>query len=481
MLTLRYWHWIKVFAKALVFQSVLSVLLTAYAFADNESADGQKRKILYWRAPMNPSYVSDKPGKSPMGMDLVPVYEDEEQPGEQSDKKGAITVDPVVVQNMGVRTARVERGSILREVRTIGEVVVAEDKLSVVNLRFSGWVEKLFIDQTGEYVEKGQPLFEVYSPELVSAQGEYLLALKTAGKRSRLALNSKNRLLFWDLKEDDIKLIEKNREIRRTVTIRASTSGYVLKKNIVLGAYVKAGTDIYEIGDLNSIWVNAEVYEYDAPWVRAGQGVNMELSFERGHLFEGRVSYVYPTLNRHSRTLTVRTEFKNPDLRLRPGMFATIWIQVQPKQNVLKVPSEAILHSGERQLVFVTAPHGKFVAREVVTGVNGGDRQTEIVKGLKEGEEVVVSGQFLLDSESQLQEAIQKLLESGLQYKKQRDKKAVVNSAKGDMLLEDAQNHPESHSEHKHTYWTCGMHPKVVQDGPGLCPICGMDLVERSF
>lgn len=417
------------------------------------------RKISHWVAPMDPAFISDKPGKSPMGMDLVPVYE-----GEST--ASTITIDPTVVQNMGVRIKRVNRGTIFRHIRTIGLVDVAEDQRSVVNLRYSGWVERIYVDETGVLVKKGKALFEIYSPELVAAQEEYLLALRSAQPNSPLARSARRRLEYWDLSKRQIDRIAAKGTALRTITVVAPKTGYVLHKNIVQGARVKAGTDLYKIGNLAKIWVNAEVYEFDAPWIKLGEHATMELSFEAGKIYEGTVAYIYPTLNPKTRTLAVRLEFDNPGLALKPGMFATVQIDAQRRNDVVLIPTEAIIHSGTRQLAFVAIALGKYEMREVTTGVVGDRYMTEVLSGVKPGERVVTSGQFLLDSESQLQEAVQKLLAARLHAKEKR----VMGSSKDDGDNKDSSG----------TYWTCGMHPQIVQDGPGTCPICGMDLTPKK-
>jgi Cu(I)/Ag(I) efflux system membrane fusion protein/cobalt-zinc-cadmium efflux system membrane fusion protein len=409
---------------------------------------------------MDPTFVSDKPGKSPMGMDLVPVYEG------QGGTASGITIDPTVVQNMGLRIAPVTRGPIFRHVRTIGTVDIAEDEVSVVNLRFSGWIERIYVDETGTKVNKGKVLFDIYSPELVSAQEEYLLALRAAGRDSPLSKSARQRLAFFDLSSWHIEQIEKAKAPLRTIHIVAPQTGYILHKNVVQGARVQSGSDLYRIGNLAKIWVNADVYEFDAPWVELGQKATMELSFQKGATYEGSVSYIHPTLNPKTRTLTVRLEFDNPGLSLKPGMFATVQIEAQRKDGALVLPTEAIIHSGTRQLVFVAIDLGRYEMREITTGLVGDRHTTEILSGLSEGERVVTSGQFLLDSESQLQEAVQKLLATRLHAKEQR--------------VSAAQEAPD-HAGHDHgeTYWTCGMHPQIVQNEPGTCPICGMDLTEK--
>jgi len=425
------------------------------------------RKIKHWVAPMDPTYIRDEPGKSPMGMDLVPVYADDNS-GVLS---GTITVDPVMVQNMGVRVAQVERGPIFRHVRTIGEVDVAENEISVVNLRFSGWIEKIWADETGQEVKRGQWLFSIYSPELVSAQKEYLLAYNRSGQNSGLTHSAAERLRLWNIPESVLKKVIRNQNIDRNLVMTAPRPGYVLHKNVVKGARVNAGQDLYRIGNLKKIWVTAEVYEFDAPWIKIGQAAKMELSFQRGRQFEGKVGYIYPTLNPKSRTLKVRLEFENPGVDLKPGMFATVRIEAQRKDEVLKIPTEAILHSGERQLVFITREIGKYEARKIATGLVGDGHTTEVLSGVSEGETVVTSGQFLLDSESQLQEAVQKLLAARLQSKSKQHVDA--DSSKQD----SAHDHGTDESDH---YYTCSMHPTIVQDDPGTCPICGMDLVKKQ-
>jgi Cu(I)/Ag(I) efflux system membrane fusion protein/cobalt-zinc-cadmium efflux system membrane fusion protein len=442
--------------------------LTPRKAATGELGANKGKTIKHWVAPMDPTYISDKPGKSPMGMDLVPVYEEDAG----TNLAGTVTVDPVMVQNMGVRVAKIERGPLFQHIRTIGEVDVAEDEISVVNLRFSGWVERIWINETGQEVAAGQWLFSLYSPELVSAQKEYLLAYNTSGAESELTKSAAERLRLWNIPESVLNAIISKQNVDRNLVITAPRSGYVLHKNVVEGARINAGQDLYRIGNLKKIWVTAEVYESDAPWIKEGQAASMELSFQQGRQYSGTVGYIYPTLNPKSRTLKVRLEFENPGVELKPGMFATVRIEAQRKEDVLLVPTEAVIHSGLRNLVFVTKEIGKYEARNVVTGLAGDNHVTEVISGLEEGETVVISGQFLLDSESQLQEAVQKLLAARLQAKGN-----AAAEAKGPTENVDAR---QDHQHDAPAYWTCPMHPQIVQDEPGTCPICGMDLVEKK-
>ncbi len=384
-------------------------------------AAGECEQVAYWVAPMDPEYIRDEPGKSPMGMDLVPVCQgDSKAAGKTGQSDKTVTVDPVMVQNMGVRVDHVQRGPIARRIRTIGEVDVAEDEISVVNLRFSGWVERIYADQTGQRVKRGQWLFSIYSPELVAAQKEYLLAHNTRGPDNPLTRSAAERLRLWNIPAGVLETIIEEQNVERSLVIKAPRTGYILHKNVVAGARVEAGRDLYRIGNLKKIWVTAEVYEFDAPWVELGQPATMELSFQRGRQYRGQVGYIYPTLNPKSRTLKVRLEFDNPGVELKPGMFATVRIEAQRKKDVLHIPTEAVIHSGERDIVFVARGLGKYEPRQVVTGLVGSDHSTEVLSGLRAGETVVTSGQFLLDSESQLQEAVQKMMDDRLQVEKKR-------------------------------------------------------------
>ena len=427
-----------------------------------QEAPDQAEAASLWTCGMHPQVIQDEPGSCPLcGMDLTPrgatpaAGGHDHGDGTPTSAGAPVTIDPVVVQNMGVRTQVVERQTIFRHLRTIGEVQVAEDELCVVNLRFGGWVERILVDRTGDEVRAGQRLFEIYSPELVAAQEELLLAVQGQGADSPLAVSARRRLELWDIGAGDIDAILDAGQATRTLPIRAPSNGFVLHKNVVDGARVQAGQDLYRIGDLSSIWVEAEVYEFDAPWVELGQPAQMELPFRKGTVLEGEVAYIYPTLEAKSRTLRVRLEFDNPGVALKPGMFATVHIQYRRREGALAVPTEAVIHSGERELVFVALGEGRFAAREVTTGLVADHRLTEVLDGLEVGEVVVTSGQFLLDSESQLQEAIAKLL--------------AARAGGG----EEAESDPT-------TLYSCPMHPEVLSAEPGRCPDCGMFLEERE-
>jgi len=424
------------------------------ACSQTESTDPAEQHASHeetlWTCGMHPQVVEHEPGTCPIcGMDLVPVYADQLSAG------ASVTIDPLVVQNMGVRLQRVKREPLFRHVRTIGTVDVAEDAVSVVNPRFSGWVERIYADKTGDAIEAGQPLVDIYSPELVAAQEEYLLAIRARGAKSELARSARRKLELLGLDARDVKALASSGRVQRAVPIRAPRSGYVLHKNVVEGARVPAGQDLYTIGDLSRIWVQAEVYEHDAPWVEVGQPAQMELTYARGGAIEGSVAYVYPTVNEVSRTLTVRLEFPNPDLRLKPGMFATVYIQFQRVDDSLVVPTEAILHSGRREIVFVSLGEGHFEPREITTGLVGDQHTTQVLSGLREGELVVTSGQFLLDSESQLQEAIAK-------------------------MSRRRAGHDSAADEQEALIYACPMHPEQTSHEPGRCPVCGMDLEPRA-
>ncbi len=384
--------------------------------AEESNKPKGERKILYWQAPMNPTEIYDKPGKSKMGMDLVPVYDDEVSSG------STVKIDPTTVQNMGVRMAFVEKRDFSRVIRTLGKIGYNEENIYAVSTRISGWIEKLIVNYTGEEVKKGQELLEIYSPELVTTQQEYLLALKNmeqvGGSRfasiregaESLVKASRQRLEYWDIPESAIRKLEESGEVRKTLALEAPHSGVIIRKNADEGQYVKAGMTLYHIADLSTIWVDVSIYDNEAPWVKLGSPARMELSYLPGKSFEGRVSYIYPYLDDKARDIKVRLEFKNPGLKLKPGMYANIHIQTPPIHDALVVPSEAVIRSGQRNLVFVNRDKGRFEPREVLLGEESEDGKVRIISGVLEGEKIVISAQFLLDSESRLQEAIQKML-----------------------------------------------------------------------
>ena len=438
-----------------------------------------KRKILYWQAPMNPTEIYDKPGKSKMGMDLVPVYEDEVNAG------SAVKVDPTTVQNMGVRMALVEKRDFSRMIRTVGKIGYNEEKIYAVSARISGWIEKLKVNYTGEQVRKGQELLEIYSPELVTTQQEYLLALKNrkqlAGSKfssiregaENLVRASRQRLAYWDIPESAIRRLEESGEVRKTLALEAPHSGVVIQKNADEGQYVKAGMTLYHIADLSTVWVDVSIYDNEAPWVTVGAKARMTLSYLPGKTFEGRVNYIYPYLDEKARDVKVRLEFTNPDIELKPGMYANIHIETPPVHDALVVPTEAVIRSGQRNLVFINREKGRFEPREVILGEESEDGKVRIVSGVLEGERVVVSAQFLLDSESRLQEAIQKMLaaksagkESASGAVKKEKTGAVEN-----MRMQDAGS--EKGSADGHTHEQNNNHDTAVKSGKSDEMKCG--------
>jgi membrane fusion protein, copper/silver efflux system len=380
------------------------------------------KKIKYWAAPMDPKYIRMEPGKSPMGMDLVPVYEEQ---GEEKEPASTIRIDPVTIQNMGVRYGRVVRKHLAKSIRTYGNITYDETHLYTINTKFDGWIDKLYLDFVGEHVRRGQPLFTIYSPDLVSAQKDFLLAVqqihKLQGSASAVAradarrmLNaSRLRLQYWDLTDNQIDAIEKRGTIQKTVTVYSPAAGTVTKKNAFEGHYVKAGVHQFEIADLTTVWVDVDIYEYELHWVRKAMPAVMELPYVPGKRFSGKVLFVYPYLDMKSRTARLRLAFDNPTDELKPGMYATILLESALPGQTLAIPQEAVIDSGTRKIVFVARGKGKFQPREVELGVEGDNYDVQVLKGLSEGEKIVVSGQFMLDSESRLREAIQKMLEPG--------------------------------------------------------------------
>jgi Cu(I)/Ag(I) efflux system membrane fusion protein/cobalt-zinc-cadmium efflux system membrane fusion protein len=378
-----------------------------------------ERKIKYWQAPMDPTFISDEPGKSPMGMDLIPVYEDEVE----ESTAGTIQIDPVFVQNIGVQTQELQRADIPFTIRTVGTLTYDDSQIAWVNTKYQGWIEKVYVNYVGEPVKKGQKLFEIYSPELVTTQKEYLQALDYAkqmgdsdypeiAKRAKSLLDSsRERLEYWDISDEQLEELEQSHQLSRTLAFVSPVNGLVVEKmsQALEGMHVKAGMNLYKIVDLSTVWVEVEIFENQVPWLKLGQSASIELPYEPGKQYLGRVRYLYPYFDNKTRTMKVSIELPNPGQRLRADMYANVTFEVPSARDVLAVPEEAVIHSGTRNIVVLDRGKGKFQAKEVSLGVNGSGLW-EVREGLEEGDRVVVSAQFLLDSESNLQEAIRKMV-----------------------------------------------------------------------
>jgi Cu(I)/Ag(I) efflux system membrane fusion protein/cobalt-zinc-cadmium efflux system membrane fusion protein len=384
------------------------------------TGDGVKptgeRTIKYWVAPMDPTYIRKEPGKSPMGMDLVPVYEGEAMSG------SVITIDPVTQQNMGVRTAHVSLRNLHRTIRTVGVVGYEESQQYSINTKTSGWIERLYVNETGAFVKKGQPLLEIYSPELVAAQEEFLLAFRNkkslqdniipeiAAGADRLLESSRKRLQYWDISAKQIAELERSGKALKTLVLQAPYGGVITRKNANEGMLAQKGVELFTISDISSVWVYADIYEYELPWVKVGQTARIQLPYQHEPL-SGKISTVYPYVETKTRTVKVRIDLKNPSFDLKPDMYVNVRIEAQSVMDVLAIPVEAVLNSGEKQTVFVALGEGKFEPRQVKLGIQGEEGYIQVIQGLLANESVVTSAQFMLDSESTLREAIQKMLE----------------------------------------------------------------------
>ena len=326
------------------------------------SGTTRDRKIKHYKSTMRLGEISPTPRKDSMGMDMVPVYEEEAQGA------STITIDPVTVQNMGIRIGLVTTGPLRRTIRTVGVVDFDETALADVTTKFKGWIEKLYVDATGRQVHSNEPLFEIYSPELVSAQTEYLLALsQAAGPGSEsLKVTAQTKLKFFDISDDQIAELEKTRQAKKSLRVTAPRDGIVVEKMVVEGQMVEAGMKLYRLADLAIVWVQSQVYEQDLEFVRLGQESVVSLSYLPDRKFRGRVTYVYPTVEEKTRTARVRMEFHNPGYFLKPGMFATVELQAELEPSVLLVPDAAVLRSGQKNTVFVALDGGRFEPRIVV-------------------------------------------------------------------------------------------------------------------
>lgn len=380
-----------------------------------------EKKLLYYRNPMGLPDTSPTPKKDPMGMDYIPVYA-----GEQEDEPSSanqIKISTEKVQKLGVRVEAAQLRALDRNVRAAGRIEPDERRVFSISPKFEGYVERLHVNVTGQPVSKGQALFEVYSPELVSAQREYAIAVQgvdslkgsdstTQSGMRQLAESSLARLRNWDISEEQIKALTKAGESKRTLTMRSPVSGVVTEKKAVQGMRFMPGDSLYQVTDLSSVWVIADVFEQDIGWIKSGAKAKVKINAYPDKEFSGTVTYVYPTLKAETRTVPVRVELANPGLVLKPSMFAQVELPVPSKGQAVTVPLSAVIDSGTRSIVLVQAKEGRFEPREVRLGQRS-ESYIEVLDGVKDGETVVVAANFLIDAESNLKAAVGGLGHSG--------------------------------------------------------------------
>lgn len=405
--------------------------------AKGDAKPSSERKIKYYKSTMIPGEVKPGPGKDSMGMDMVPVYEDEDS------SAAAIQIDAGTIQRMNLKTAPVERGPVRREIRAVGIVAYNEEGLRDVTTKYGGWIEKLLVDATWTTVKAGDPLFEIYSPDLYNAQLNYLVAREseggTAGPLTRAALA---RLQLFDVSQGFIDEVVRAGEPKRTYLYRAPAAGVVIEKMAVEGQMMAPGERIYRLADLSSVWALTQIYESDLPFVKEGQPVTVRTTYGSDRTFSGKVDLLLPEVDEQTRTVAARLVLENPDGFLRPNMFVDVRFAVQLADSAVLVPDIAVLRSGDRDTVFVALDGGSFEPREVTLGVRSEGYFYEVKDGLAAGERVVTSGQFMLDSESQLREAIQKMLGG-------KGGKPAVGGHEGHGATSDPPGAPPAgHSEH---------------------------------
>ena len=447
----------------------------------NMEASAQKdREILFYRNPMDPTITSPVAAQDEMGMDYLPVYADEADA-----IKGAGTVvriDPAMVQNMNVQSVAVERRDLGQRIRTVGYLEYDQERMVTVTTKYSGWVETVYANYVGEPVQAGQPLFEIYSPELVQTEQELLSAMQYAarfegaeeGVRERaraLAEAARTRLSYWDISPDQIAELQRTGEIFRTLQVVAPSNGLIMKRMPGLeGMAVQPGMEIFHIADLSTLWLSIEVFEDQVAWIHHGTPAEVSFTYFPGETFHGKVRFIEPEFSEQTRTLRVKLEIPNPDGRFRSGMFATVVFSPIATRQALTVPSLAVLRTGRRNVLVMDQGEGRFSPREVTLGHEAGGF-VEVLEGVSEGDRVVTSAQFLIDSESTLQEALQKMLvegpEHGDQVMPQLEKPATDDPHAGHGA---ANSEPTPPGEHDSP--TTGMqeHPMVHTSEPEPSP-----------
>lgn len=393
------------------------------ASATAEPAADHAHDSPVYQCPMHPQVVQDSPGDCPIcGMALVETGAPMTAPREPANDDGVIRIDPVQVQNIGVVSTLAVTGSVARTSRAVGILDFNHDRTTWINTKFDGWIENVRVSYVGQEVEAGDPLFEIYSPDLVTTQEEYVRALEyrdslqnsgrpeTLRQAEALVRSSLERMRNWDIDDAQIAALERGREVQRLLTVSAPVDGVIaeIMSEALEGMYVRPGMNLYRIADLSTVWVHADVHEQDMSWVRENLPASVSFRNDARSRFRGKVLYLYPEVSRDTRTLKVCVEVPNPGRRLRPGMFADVVIEGSPVENAVIVPDSAVIRSGTRNVVFVDLGEGRFQPRDVRLGIRGADDLIQIESGVEAGERVVTQAQFLIDSESRIQEAIAK-------------------------------------------------------------------------
>jgi len=363
-------------------------------YADT-TASATEPELLYWVAPMDANYRRDQPGKSPMGMDLVPVYAD----ANTASDAGLVTISARVENNLGVRTQTATLRPFIAEINTVGMLEFNQDTLWQINSRVSGWVDKLYINSEGEYVNKGQKLLSLYSPELIKAQEELLNTLRIGNKI--LIASAKHRLSALGISQEQINQVNRSKKVLQNIIIYAPESGYITKLGIREGAYISPSAQIVEAGQLAEIWLQAEVFESQAGLVQVGDKAEMQLDSFPGKTWSGEIDYIYPVLNAVTRTLKVRVKFANTDKQLKPNMFAKLKLTSQVQTDSVQVPREAIIRAGDFDRIVLAKGNGQYQSVKITLGRESAG-YVEVLAGLDDGDSIVTSAQFLIDSESSL-------------------------------------------------------------------------------
>lgn len=364
--------------------------------ADGQAASQGKKEPLYWVAPMDPNYKRDKPGKSPMGMDLIPVYE-EDQVGSNQDLAGTVSVSPAIENSLGVKTAKASLQKLMPEIDTVGYVTFDESQLWQINSRVSGWIQKLNVGAIGEKVKKGDVLFEIYSPELVRAQEE-LLNAKRIGK-AVLVKGARDRLASLGVDNSQIQQVLRRGKAKQHIAIKAPSDGVIATLNVRNGAFLSPQQTVISGGSLEDVWVDAEIFERQSHWIKPGTDAEMQIDALPGKSWQGKVDYIYPILDSKTRTLRVRLKFDNPNGELKPNMFANLTMVPRSDENVIAVPDQAVIRAGNMTRVVLALGDGKYRSTRIETGrVAAG--MVEVIEGLSPEDTVVTSAHFLLDSES---------------------------------------------------------------------------------